>query len=94
MIDIKEFVEQGYLLEANRQFFHRLGLALTVSIDNDTGTWAISGFQDARDDPEGWVFAEIDDADRQKAANVAEQMAAKDAYRQKTFGWTVQPLDG
>jgi hypothetical protein len=29
------FVDEGYLLEANRQFFHPLGLQLTASVQDD-----------------------------------------------------------
>lgn len=32
-MDIKEFREKGFLQEANRLFFHPLGLALEVQID-------------------------------------------------------------
>lgn len=34
-IDIKEFRKEGFLLEANRQFFHPLGLALEILVDID-----------------------------------------------------------
>lgn len=36
-IDIKEFREEGFLQEVNRQFFHPLGLALEVLIDDEEG---------------------------------------------------------
>ena len=32
-IDIKEFKDKGYLQEVNRRFFHPLGLALEIKID-------------------------------------------------------------
>lgn len=91
-IDIEEFVSKGYLLEVNRQFLHRLGLSMTVSRDNDSGKWSIVGFKDARDDPEGWIFVELDDLDKQRAAIVASELSEKDTYRQAKFGWVVQPL--
>lgn len=56
-IDIREFVEFGYLQELNRVFLHPLGLALEV-IENDDGSVYISGVQDHRDDPDGFRFAE------------------------------------
>ena len=34
-ISIKEFREKGFLQEVNRIFFHPLGLALEVNIDDD-----------------------------------------------------------
>ena len=36
-IDIKEFRERGYLQEANRRFFHPLGLALETTICDNCG---------------------------------------------------------
>lgn len=32
-MDIKEFREEGFLQEVNRQFFHPLGLALSIAVD-------------------------------------------------------------
>ena len=49
-IYIKEFREKGYLQEVNRLFFHPLGLALSVSVEN--GEETISGVLDFRDDDE------------------------------------------
>jgi len=56
-IDIKEFREEGFLQEANRQFFHPLGLALEI-IQEEDGTESLGGVWDYRDDPEGIVFSE------------------------------------
>jgi hypothetical protein len=55
-IDIKEFREKGYLQEANRLFFHPLGLALEVIIDKETGEEKLGGIWDYREDPEGILF--------------------------------------
>jgi hypothetical protein len=56
-IDIKEFREKGFLQEANRQFFHPLGLALEIIIDDDTGeVKSLGGVWDYRDDPEGMFY--------------------------------------
>lgn len=54
-IDIKEFREKGYLQEANRLFFHPLGLALAVNID-ENGEETLGDVWDYRDDPEGMFF--------------------------------------
>lgn len=54
-IDIKEFREKGYLQEANRRFFHPLGLALEVIVEED-GSERLGGVWDYRDDPEGMIF--------------------------------------
>lgn len=56
-IDIKEFREKGLLQEANRLFFHPLGLALEIIIDED-GSYALGGIWDYRDDPEGVFYVE------------------------------------
>ena len=55
-IDVKEFREKGFLQEANRKFFHPLGLALEVIINDDTGEEILGGIWDYRDDQEGMFF--------------------------------------
>lgn len=55
-MDIKEFRELGFLQEANRQFFHPLGLALETVVDEETGEERLGGVWDYRDDPEGIFF--------------------------------------
>ncbi len=54
-MDLQEFVDEGFLQEANRQFFHPLGLALEVDTSGD-GPPTLSGVWDYRDDPEGVMF--------------------------------------
>jgi hypothetical protein len=49
-ISIKEFGEAGYLQEVNRKFFHPLGLALEIVVDDDGserlgGVWIIVKIQ-------------------------------------------------
>lgn len=55
-MDIKEFRALGFLQEANRLFFHPLGLALEVIINDETGDETLGGVWDYRDDPEGMLF--------------------------------------
>jgi len=57
-IKIKEFQEFGYLQEANRLFFHPLGLALEVS--TDASGLRLGGVWDIRGDPEGILFDHFD----------------------------------
>jgi len=59
-MDIKEFREKGYLQEANRLFFHPLGLALEGIIDEENGEMKLGGIWDSRDDPEGILFESFD----------------------------------
>ncbi len=57
-MDFSEFLELGFLQEVNRKFFHPLGLAIEMTLD-DTGK--VNGFGriwDYRDDPEGMFFGE------------------------------------
>lgn len=89
-IDIKEFRDEGYLQEVNRQFLHPLGLALEVVQDPD-GSERLGGVWDYRDDPDGMCFAEnlIDPA---KAINITAQQAAKAVSRMLTLGYVIQPI--
>jgi hypothetical protein len=54
-LSVKEFRELGFLQEVNRQFFHPVGLALEVVID-DNGSERLGRIWDYRDDPEGVWF--------------------------------------
>jgi hypothetical protein len=56
-MDIKEFRAKGFLQEANRQFFHPLGLALEVIINDETGEESLGGMWDYRNDDEGMFFS-------------------------------------
>jgi hypothetical protein len=55
-MDIAEFRRLGFLQEANRLFFHPLGLALEIMEAEGNAPAYISGVWDCRDDPEGVVF--------------------------------------
>lgn len=90
-MNIQEFMDFGYLQEANRQFFHPLGLALEVSKDSDTGKVWISGVWDYRGDPEGMAFGDgmIDGG---KAINIIGEQARRSGIRQQHFGYNVQPI--
>lgn len=67
-IDIKEFRALGFLQEANRQFFHPLGLALEVVVEED-GSERLGGVWDYRDDPEGILYSD-DQLSAEKARRV------------------------
>jgi hypothetical protein len=87
-MDIREFVERGFLQEANRNFFHPLGLALEVSI-GPYGNYSITGVWDERGDPEGIVFA--DPPSLLKAATVGAEHAVHAEPRMRAFGYVIQP---
>lgn len=92
-MNIKKFMDDGYLLEVNRCFFHPLGLALSVSVDNDTGEYKLHEIWDNSDDPEGIVFDEIneDDIARIEAIEVLRQ--EKLTYRLANLGYGIQPYN-
>lgn len=75
-IDIKEFREKGFLQEVNRQFFHPLGLALEVVINDEDGTESLGGIWDYRDDPEGVFFGQ-DMISADKAEHVINLKSSK-----------------
>lgn len=69
---LKDFVELGFLQELNRQFLHPRGLALAVT-KTDDNKYFFDGIYDAREDPEGWAFEELDKEKATKNAQVVEQ---------------------
>jgi len=89
-MDIKEFREAGFLQEVNRQFFHPLGLALEVVI-NDDGTESLGGIWDYRDDPEGMLYGE-QSLNAKKAEYVSNLRKSKESTRRKLIGDVVQPI--
>jgi hypothetical protein len=93
-IDIKEFREKGYLFEANRKFFHPLGLALEINIDED-GNESLGGVWDYRDDPEGMLYNDSimsSEAAKTKFDFVATQFEEKAKYRLEKYGFAIQPI--
>jgi len=90
-MDIAEFRQLGFLQEANRLFFHPLGLALEVVVDDD-GTERLGGVWDYRGDPEGMVYGQ-DVLDGAKAQNVANEQARHLNAREAMFdGYYIQPI--
>ena len=69
---IQEFVERGFLQEINRRLLHPCGLALEV-VYEEWGEMHLGGVWDARDDPEGIIFAESEPPDWRKRNRVNEE---------------------
>jgi len=93
-IDIKEFREKGFLQEANRHFFHPLGLALEIIIEDD-GSEKLGGIWDYRDDPEGMFFENdmMQNKDAyEKADHVADLRIKIGKTRIKKYGYRIQPV--
>lgn len=98
-ISAKEFRDEGYLQEANRRFFHPLGLALEMTWDSsgeesDERAF-ISGVWDFRDDPEGIYFTldnvDFEEAFVAKAENVQQQWINRRRPRVERLRFMVQP---
>lgn len=89
-MDIKEFREEGFLQEANRLFFHPLGLALVVGIDENDRHF-LSGVWDYRDDPEGVVFAPHS-LSQEKIDNIEKLRLNKSEVRIGKIGSVIQKV--
>jgi hypothetical protein len=91
-VTYQDFRNGGLLQEANRQWFHPLGMALAAS-EGEGGAVVLEVLAD--DDPEGWCFdwAGMDAAEvRAKAESVARESLVRSVIRESALGWNVQPL--
>jgi len=95
-----DFCKRGYLQEANRRFFHPLGLSLVV-ITNEDGSEGVFDIVDRREDPNGCVFDFKDeshfDSDRieeikHKAKIFEDEWDARLKSRLENLGFTNEPL--
>ena len=91
-MDLDEFRKEGYLLEANRRFFHPLGLALFIVYDTDTGQPLRLGVYDWRHDPEGCMFDQLTQQEKELAAKIEREWQEHAAVRQEKLGFVIQPL--
>lgn len=98
----KEFREQGFLRELNRQFLHPLGLALEIIAPDAEEIAAgndyperFGGVWDYREDPEGMAFDESmvnTDQAREQAAAIEALRRSKLAVRRERLGFEIQPI--
>ncbi len=89
-INLTEFREAGYLQEVNRCFFHPLGLALEVKVDEKTKETTLVGVWDYRDDPEGITYGK-GVIKQEKINTVENERLAHVEAREKLFnGSTIQ----
>ena len=92
-MSVREFREKGYLQEVNRRFFHPLGLALEVVVDEATGEERLGGIWDCRDDPQGIIFDVGSMPDRaEKAMFIELEFERRRKTRERTFGFFIQPV--
>ncbi len=96
LMDIAEFRALGFLQEANRRFFHPLGLSLHTAINPRTGEEVLAGIGDRRDHPEG-IFCPgeavrdgFEDIQR-KADMVSDWRASKALERMNRLGICIDP---
>lgn len=90
-LDLQEFIDFGYLQEANRQYFHVLGLALAVRLDDEEKPIGMFVY-DAREDIEGVMFGEK--PNREKANQVYAEFQKRAVHRKRLMkGHPRQPLD-
>ncbi len=91
-MSIKDFRTLGFLQEANRLFFHPLGLALSVSIDLETGNESFGPIWDYREDPEGIIFSDnVINSDKIKYVDSLRD--SKRAVREELLGDIIQQMD-
>lgn len=91
-MDIKEFREMGLLAELNRTFFHPLGLALEIVIDDESGEEKLGGIWDYRDDPEGMLYSK-DFFPAEKIKTAQKFIKEKHEQRTKTLGYIYQDVN-
>lgn len=90
-MNLKEFIDEGYLQEVNRRFLHLYGLALVVNV-NDKGEYTLNGIRDDRDDPEGIYFDE-GEIDPEKIKHLDDIQMPLFLARLKALGYVTQPPD-
>ena len=97
LLTAKELIDQGYLQEANRRFFHPLGLALHVK-SAISGTDMICKVTDDREDPEGVYYnydkliAPDKEIMRERYENVEKEIKAKKPIRKSLLGFIMEPI--
>lgn len=92
-----EFRDLGFIQEINRLLLHRCGLALAVTVDEETGDTTLGPIIDRRDDPEGMYFgftwrpadAALAGA---AAARVSAMIAERSEARLKELGIEIEPV--
>jgi len=90
-LPIKDFMDLGLLQEVNRRFFHPMGLALEIRVEED-GSCSLGGIWDYRDDPEGMRFGDFSEKSLEKFNAVESMMESKRESREKLLGYFIQPI--
>ena len=90
-MEVREFVEAGYLQEVNRQFFHPHGLALAVEF-KDGVPQRLAYIIDAREDPEGYIFENLTPKEAERGRAIVAEQERRLAVRRERLGFGVQEL--
>lgn len=90
-LSLEEALDLGIIQEINRLLLHPAGFAMFLETDSG-GRLRIGGIYDGREDPEGWIFAEVDPAVYKRRADAAAGLIkAREAARKARYGWVIQP---
>jgi hypothetical protein len=96
-MDVKEFREKGYLQELNRNFLHPLGLAMSVSVD-DNGNESLGNIWDAREKTSGISYDLAHSSDerlnkfRQNASFVNTEFQERFYDRMDNLDFEIEPM--
>lgn len=90
-MNVKEFIDGGYLCLVNIEILHPLGLALSV-IEDEYGNSSFGEIMDHRDDPEGIIYDEIDADIMFKLYNVKREQDRRREARIGALGYWIQPV--
>ncbi|MFW6079564.1 MAG: hypothetical protein ACODAE_08085, partial [Gemmatimonadota bacterium] len=93
-LDLAEPMASAYIQEANRTFFHPLGLSIAVRVDDDG--LALAGMFDCRHDAAGIVYGDDGDGERpherfRRAALVRNLRRRRAPRRIAECGFIIQP---
>lgn len=88
---IKQFVDQGWLQEVNRLFFHPAGLALTVK-RNPEGEYILGEILDCRHDPAKLLISGSSSEMIKKGIMVSQSVQSSATARVETLGFDIQPM--
>lgn len=96
-MDVSEFRKLGYLQELNRQFLHPLGLALSITVD-DNGSESFGQIMDCRNDPEG-IFFDLEKSSQERKNQFAEKAEFVQNEKQRIansrttkLGFVIEPI--
>lgn len=82
---LRDFQDEGYLLELNRRFMHPLGLSIILVNDRELRVIDHRDVYNLR-------FASFDRRDAEKHLRIEQELAHRLPKRHKALGYTVQEL--